>query len=228
MNNVQEPLLVRVRENIVDQLYPGETYHNLTNEKKFKACETVLIQVGELYQALNQQVMALLWEAYLTGDWGDQPVPDFIEWALEIAERYWGDHKDYLQKLVFATARVLPTVYAHEKAGEPLSDRDGIPVTVDRLLHEGHATKVVEYSYHIAKQKDPEKWIALLPTTSRTELNRIRRIELDGGDYQPIQAEVVYEGTGYRVSFFVPDDDTLHLLELRTRGYLDFDLPHIA
>lgn len=220
MDLAEKPLLQRLKETASQQLNQ-KSYDQLNTTERFTVVEAVLIQAGRMMESLNRQLMPLLWEAYVTGDWGDQAVPNFIEWGIEISDHF-GEGQKYFRDLVFATARVLPTAYVQEKAGTPILDETGTPVTVDRLLES--PTKVKEYSRHIQRQKDPERWIAMLISKSRRDLDLIRRQEIDGFRFEPPQAKVTREKGGYRINFWVPDDESLRLLERYTQKYIFYGL----
>ena len=162
-----------------------------------------------------------MWECYLTGNWEGDPVQAFRVWVDdEIKPFFDTEQKKYINKMMFGLVNVLTTAYVAEKSGEPIVDTSGELVTVERLLEE--PSKVTNYSYHAARQTEPEQFIALLPTHTHQELKA-----LTDGEISPIyDAETYYrEGGGYRIVIDVPDQRTLNLIERLLKQTVRFSMP---
>jgi hypothetical protein len=215
--------LLQLQDRLANQLKPDHRYDQLNNADKFTVSESLLVNIGQTTGKLNQMLLPLLWECYLTGQWQNDPLREFRVWLEdEIMPFFPEESRNYIYKMAAGVRNVLTTAYAAEKSGIPILDDHCNPVTVERLLEA--PSKVVEYAYHIGQQKEPEKFLALLPTHSQTDLNKLR--QADDLSVESIQAETYYHAEGgYRIVIDVPDQRTLNLIERLLKKIVRFSMP---
>ena len=217
--------LIQFQNMLAVQLKADSTYDQLDNADKFQVSERLLVYIGQTTGKLNRMLLPLLWECYLTGDWIGDPLWAFRDWVEEtILPHFPEAQREYVQRMSFGIKNVLTTAYTAEKSGEPIVDEQGERVTVERLLEE--PTKVTDYAYHIAKQAEPEKFIAKLPTHNRSELNKLRNEAEQIGSVTNVTAKTYFhEGGGFRIVIDVPDQRTLNLIERLLKKTVRFSIP---
>ena len=217
--------LALLQNKLASQLKANHSYDQLNNAGKFEINERLLQNIGQSSQKLNQMLLPLLWECYKTGNWIGEPLFAFRDWLEdEILPHFPEGQRKYVQTMSFGVKNVLTTAHVAEKSGTPIVDDNGEIVTVERLLEE--PTKVTNYAYHIATSKEPEAFIAKLPTHSRPELNKLRNEGEQFDNIKNITAETYYhEEGGYEIRIRVPDQGTLNRVERALKQFVQFSIP---
>lgn len=177
---------------------------------------------GRASDRIGKHILLHLWKInrglYLMGNY--DKFEDFV--ADQLTDSF-ASGSAYLRDLTLVTTRVFAYVEERCKAGNPVLDPDGIPLTVVRLIRSknwlGRLVIISQYIQRADDEEDADNLFNLAFSLSRDELAKHLRALFNGRT--PIRIERLIRETddGYEVIFRNVDGDGLKLLHKQTDAF---------